>query len=159
MAISSSVAKGKERNSPILRSSTVKASRNARAISFGVPLTPAGSAIPDGQCQRVRSIDLLFYITRPSDRQRSPSVWTVRCRHTSPVSANYGFNKSGRRPIANLAQPLLETWSWTERTLDSIIAPPALSPPSMRERVDCSMQGGPPLLPSAAFRFTFLSLN
>src|SRR5271154_2178389 len=49
--------------------------------------------LPVDQCQRVRSFDLLFCLARPSDRQQSPSFWTVRRRHTSSVSANYGFNK------------------------------------------------------------------
>ena len=46
VAISSSVASGSERNSPILRSSMVKASLNARRTSSGVPLTAAGSGVP-----------------------------------------------------------------------------------------------------------------
>ena len=48
MARSSSAAIGSDRSNPILRSSTTNASRNARAISSGVPCTAAGSAIP--QC-------------------------------------------------------------------------------------------------------------
>lgn len=45
------------------------------------------------QCQRVRSIDLLFYLSRPGDRQQSPSIWTVGRRYTASVSAYYGFNE------------------------------------------------------------------
>jgi hypothetical protein len=45
------------------------------------------------QCQRVSSFDPLSVLTRPGNRQQSPSFWTVRRRHTSAVSAHYGFNK------------------------------------------------------------------
>src|ERR1700722_11142712 len=45
------------------------------------------------QRQSLRSFDPLLEIMGPSDRQPGPSFWTVRRRHTSSVSANYGFNK------------------------------------------------------------------
>src|ERR1700723_2403709 len=56
-------------------------------------LCTACMCLPVDQCQRVRSFDLLSGLARPSDRQQSPSFWTVRRRHTSAVSAHYGFNK------------------------------------------------------------------
>jgi hypothetical protein len=54
--------------------------------------------LPIDQCQRVRSFNPLLYFARPSDGQPGASFRTVRRRHTSSVSANYGFNK--RKPKA-----------------------------------------------------------
>ena len=46
--------------------------------------------LPVNECHRMRNIDLLFYLSRPGDRQQSPSVWTVGRRYTASVSAYYG---------------------------------------------------------------------
>ena len=65
--------------------------------------------LPVDQCQRVRSFDLLSGLTRPGNRQQCPSFWTVRRRHTSSVSAHYGFNKcKPRMPWISSFHPLLE---------------------------------------------------
>jgi hypothetical protein len=45
------------------------------------------------QRQRGSSFDLLSGLTRPGNRQQSPSLWTIRRRYTSIVGAYYGFNK------------------------------------------------------------------
>jgi hypothetical protein len=56
----------------------------------------------------------------------------IRSPHGAQFGEEFGeelrlSGEFGRWPLAQLAQPLLETWSWTERTPESIIAPPALS--------------------------------
>jgi hypothetical protein len=97
MASWSSVLSGKDRNNPILRLSTRKASQNARAITSDVPFTAAGSVIP--QCavrgrpgqQGHTSLAALSHTvpvtTRPNRVGSAGGRRPQRCRHL-PIAVN-----------------------------------------------------------------------